>query len=65
MKWSEDSPKVSGWYWFKSGQRTTPEVVLYDCNFHEQYYNDGDFDKVECVIGFWSDKPIEKPENNL
>lgn len=65
MKWTQSEPRLRGWYWFKGPIRPNPEIVLYEPTQNEQYYNDGDSDKVSCVIGYWSDKPIEKPENNL
>ena len=63
MKWVKDVPKEYGFYWVGYCGYEHPEVAYF---IESGLYLPGQKEPSNLwVIEWWSDKPIERPENNL
>lgn len=74
MKWTSNPPTEEGTYWYKQHKFASPVAVrvfrdnwaFHDfdlhCYFLTSDIEEHDLEEAICLKGYWSDEPIEEPE---
>lgn len=68
MKWTNKTPKIVGWYWYKDSMTDSPLIGQVTKESKDFWFSDNNelafriSAEDEDTLCFWSDAPIAEPE---